>query len=92
MALSDEVTAARTHARSSRPLARASRCETRSGAITVKVRGVETNWALMALETVAAPDEGPPHHVHPDAGELWYVVEGSFRFRVDDDVRQASAE
>ena len=37
------------------------------------------------------PGEGPPFHVHPDQDEALYVLEGTFRFRLLDDVRAASA-
>jgi quercetin dioxygenase-like cupin family protein len=61
------------------------------GPLTVKVRGGETDGALTAFVNVVGPGEGPPLHRHAREGESWYVLEGSFRFKLDDTVYAAPA-
>jgi quercetin dioxygenase-like cupin family protein len=61
------------------------------GSMTFKVRGPETHGVLFALETIAAPGEGPPLHTHADEDELLYVLDGRFRFRLEDELREGSA-
>jgi quercetin dioxygenase-like cupin family protein len=53
--------------------------------VTLKVRGDESGGRLTALETVAAPGEGPPLHVHAGEDESLYVLEGEVRFRLGDE-------
>lgn len=53
---------------------------------TIKLRGSETGGALGACEGSAAPGEGPPLHFHTGYDEIWYAVEGEFRFRLEDEV------
>jgi hypothetical protein len=40
---------------------------------------------------VIAPGDGPPLHTHASEGESWYVIEGSLRFELDGEMRQAAA-
>jgi quercetin dioxygenase-like cupin family protein len=61
------------------------------GSMTFKVRGHETHGALVALETVAAAGEGPPLHTHGNEDEFLYVLDGRFRFRLEDEVSEGSA-
>lgn len=61
------------------------------GALTFKIRGDETAGAMMAFESVTEPGEGPPLHVHSNMDEVWYPLEGTFRFRADQEVRDAPA-
>jgi quercetin dioxygenase-like cupin family protein len=49
-------------------------------ALTFKLRGAQSGGSLAAWENVVAPGEGPPLHVHESEDELWYALEGSFRF------------
>jgi len=51
------------------------------GPLVLKVRGQDTAGALTALESTAAPGEGPPLHVHANEDELILVLDGTFRFR-----------
>ena len=46
---------------------------------------------MTALESIAAPGEGPPLHRHVDADEFMYVLEGRLRFRLDEDLHDAPA-
>ncbi len=61
------------------------------GPLTFKVRGAQTEGALTAFENVIAPGDGPPLHTHEREGESWYVIEGSLRFKLDGEIRQAPA-
>lgn len=61
------------------------------GPLTFKVRGAQTAGALTAFENVIAPGDGPPLHTHEREGESWFVIEGSLRFKLDGEMRQASA-
>ena len=61
------------------------------GLVTFRLRGEESGGALTIVESVAAPGEGPPLHRHVDADEVLYVLEGTFRFQLGDEVRPAPA-
>ena len=61
------------------------------GVLTFKARSGETDGALTAFESVAAPGEGPPLHVHVSEDEIFYALEGSFRFKLDGELRDAPA-
>jgi quercetin dioxygenase-like cupin family protein len=61
------------------------------GTIRLMLRGPDTGGSLTALETTAAPGEGPPLHCHADEDELLYVIDDRFRFRLGNDVSEAAA-
>lgn len=61
------------------------------GRLTFKVGTAETDGALTAFESIAAPREGPPLHIHVNEDEIFYVLEGSFRFKLDGELRDAPA-
>jgi quercetin dioxygenase-like cupin family protein len=61
------------------------------GRVTFKVRGEETDGALTVFEGTATAGDGPPLHVHPNADEIWYALEGSFRVKLEDEVQAAPA-
>lgn len=61
------------------------------GEITFALRGEETGGRLLALETIAAPGEGPPFHTHAHEDECLVVLDGTVRFRLRDDVETAPA-
>jgi quercetin dioxygenase-like cupin family protein len=56
------------------------------GPLTFKLRGEESNGAMMVLESEVRPGEGPPLHIHQREDEWLYVLEGEMRFRTGDDV------
>ncbi len=60
------------------------------GSLPIRLRAADTGGTQTLLETVAAPGEGPPLHVHAVEAELLYVLCGTFRFRLADDVWTAS--
>ena len=61
------------------------------GRLTFKIGSAETDGALTAFESVAAPGEGPPLHVHLNEDEIFYALEGPFRFKLDGELRDAPA-
>jgi quercetin dioxygenase-like cupin family protein len=61
------------------------------GAMTFKTTSDRSNGRLTALDTVVAPGEGPPLHVHPDEDEFIYILEGTFRVKLGDELIEAPA-
>ena len=59
------------------------------GLVTFRLRAGESGGSLTIVESVAAPGEGPPLHRHVDADEVLQVLEGSFRFKLGDNVHPA---
>ena len=58
------------------------------GILTFKAMAGQCDGVVTALETVAAPGEGPPLHVHAEH-ELIYTLEGLFRIRLGDAIHEA---
>ena len=54
------------------------------GSVTVKAHTGNTSGSMTVLEFVIPPMDGPALHVHLREDELWYVVDGDFRFKADD--------
>jgi quercetin dioxygenase-like cupin family protein len=48
--------------------------------LTFKAVGADTNGAFTIVELDAGADGGPPPHVHRDAEESFYILEGTFDF------------
>jgi len=46
--------------------------------MSVKAAGTETGGALSLLEAVEPPGFGPPLHIHHDAAEAFYVLDGEY--------------
>jgi quercetin dioxygenase-like cupin family protein len=59
------------------------------GSVTLLLRGADTGGAFTALETVVPPGEGPPLHVHGNEDETMYVLAGTLRFKLGDELRTA---
>jgi mannose-6-phosphate isomerase-like protein (cupin superfamily) len=51
---------------------------------TVKLGTSDSGGTLSAFELLMEPGEGPGVHVHSREHELWYVLEGEFRFLLGD--------
>jgi mannose-6-phosphate isomerase-like protein (cupin superfamily) len=49
----------------------------------VKATGEETGGAFSLLEADEPPDFGPPLHIHHDAAEAFYVLEGEYIIFLD---------
>ena len=56
------------------------------GTGTVKLGTPESGGTLSVLELVMESGEGPGLHVHTREHEIWYVLEGEFRFLLGDDL------
>lgn len=54
--------------------------------LVFKLEGPQCGDATNVFEVEAAPGEGPPLHFHDSQDEWLYVLDGTFRFRIDDDV------
>ena len=52
--------------------------------ITIKAATSQTNGSLTVMEVLIGPKQGPVLHTHLREDELWYVVEGDFRFKAGD--------
>jgi quercetin dioxygenase-like cupin family protein len=61
------------------------------GILTFKLTADQSGGALTAIDTVAAPGEGPPLHIHRDEDEIVYTVDGTLRLKLADEVIQAPA-
>ena len=59
------------------------------GLLTFKARGEDTGGRLTAFENVIAPLDGPPLHSHESEDESWYVIEGTLRFQLGDEIQEA---
>jgi quercetin dioxygenase-like cupin family protein len=59
------------------------------GLLTFKARGEDTGNRLLAIENVIAPLDGPPLHSHDSEDESWYVIEGTLRFQLGDEMSEA---
>lgn len=59
------------------------------GPTTIKVTTEDTAGSFALIETVVAPMQGPPLHVHAREDEMWYVAEGHLRFKADDAILDA---
>jgi mannose-6-phosphate isomerase-like protein (cupin superfamily) len=58
--------------------------------VTIKADTEKTNGALTVFELVIAPKSGPALHTHLREDELWYVLEGDFRFKAGDSMLHVS--
>ena len=53
-------------------------------AMTVKAAATDTAQAFSLLEAAEPPGFGPPMHIHHDAAEAFYVVDGEYIFFLPD--------
>lgn len=57
-----------------------------SNVLDVKISGSDTDGDLAIFEqTSLSQGRGTPLHVHPEQDEIFYVLEGSYGFKVGDD-------
>lgn len=59
------------------------------GIFTFKITSAESGGALTAIETLVAPLDGPPLHVH-DEDEVIYTLEGTFRVKLGETLHEAA--
>jgi mannose-6-phosphate isomerase-like protein (cupin superfamily) len=57
---------------------------------TVKADTTTTNGSLTVIELLIGAKQGPALHTHLREDELWYVIEGDFRFKAGDAMLRAS--
>ena len=60
------------------------------GVLTFKATSDQSGGGLTAIDTVAAPGEGPPLHVHRDEDEFIYILEGTFKVKLADELVEAA--
>jgi mannose-6-phosphate isomerase-like protein (cupin superfamily) len=53
-------------------------------AMSLKASAEQTGGAFTLLEATEPPDFGPPMHVHHNAAEAFYVLEGEYRIFVEE--------
>ena len=58
--------------------------------LTIKAGSASTGDSLTILELQSAPKRGPAMHVHHREDEVWYVLEGEFRFMVGGELYRLS--
>lgn len=59
------------------------------GEIVFKARAAQTGGSLTVFEAVNPPGQGPPYHVHDALDEVIYVLDGTLRVRLADQVEEA---
>lgn len=52
--------------------------------MTVKATAETTDDAFTLLEATEPPNFGPPIHIHRDAAEAFYIIEGEYRIFIED--------
>jgi hypothetical protein len=55
------------------------------GAIDLRLPAETTGGIISIWESIAAPDSGPPLHVHTREDEIFYVLAGTFQFWCGDE-------
>ncbi|HEX6444978.1 MAG TPA: cupin domain-containing protein [Streptosporangiales bacterium] len=58
--------------------------------VTVKADTRQTNGSLTVFEFVIAPKRGPALHTHIREDEVWWVLDGDFRFKAGETELRAS--
>lgn len=59
------------------------------GPSLIKARTETTAGSFALIENVIGPKQGPPRHTHRREDEMWYILEGNFRFIADDRILEA---
>jgi quercetin dioxygenase-like cupin family protein len=59
--------------------------------VIIKLTQGDTGGALSMFESTPGPGAGPPMHVHANEDEVLYVVEGTIRFKLGDEMRETPA-
>jgi mannose-6-phosphate isomerase-like protein (cupin superfamily) len=60
-------------------------------AMTVKASADETGGGFSLVEAAEPPGFGPPMHIHSDAAEAFYVLDGLYRIFIEDDAFECPA-
>jgi mannose-6-phosphate isomerase-like protein (cupin superfamily) len=59
--------------------------------VRIKATAADTSGVSSVMEIVSAGAGGPPLHIHRRHDEMFYVLEGEYRFRIGDEVLEAPA-
>lgn len=59
------------------------------GGATIRIRTEDTAGALTLIELTIPPKAGPPLHVHAKEDEMWVVLKGDLRFKVEAEILRA---
>jgi quercetin dioxygenase-like cupin family protein len=59
------------------------------GPATIKARTETTDGTITALEVVVPPTKGPPLHRHRREDELWYLLAGHLRIKLNEQLLDA---
>jgi mannose-6-phosphate isomerase-like protein (cupin superfamily) len=59
--------------------------------MSVKATGAQTGGAFALLEAAEPPDFGPPLHIHHDAAEAFYVLDGEYHIFIDEQTYRCPA-
>jgi mannose-6-phosphate isomerase-like protein (cupin superfamily) len=63
------------------------RLETPTGSDAwVMARASNTGGALSVVELLNLPHDGPATHIHTREDEIWYVLDGEYRFKTGDSI------
>jgi quercetin dioxygenase-like cupin family protein len=49
----------------------------------------QSGGSIGLLKQIIAPKSGPPLHVHPGEDEFFYVLKGTFKLQVGDEIKEA---
>jgi mannose-6-phosphate isomerase-like protein (cupin superfamily) len=61
------------------------------GSVHIKADAAGTNGSMSVMEITLPAGQGPGLHTHSREDEVWYVLEGVFRFKAGDQLFQVSA-
>jgi quercetin dioxygenase-like cupin family protein len=61
------------------------------GPVVFKANAKTTNGTFTALENVVMPRLGPPQHIHVREDEMYYILDGRLRFKMDGEFSDAPA-
>ena len=70
----------------SNPAERGDTVDVLGNLITFVLRGADTGMRFSMVECYTAPGAGSPPHLHHDDEEAFFVVDGTYQFRVGDEV------
>ena len=59
------------------------------GPTIIRARTENKGGSFALLENVVAPRQGPPLHLHAREDDMWCVFEGHFRFKANEEIRDA---
>ena len=61
-----------------------------AGDAVIKARTEQTAGSVAVIEVTMEPGKGPVLHRHTREDEMWWILDGEFRFRAEDEILPAS--